>query len=94
MVIDLNSRHVMGIETFRNNPTAVSVSHFLECAIHTASATPKYIICDKGQQFWCGVFKDWYDRHGITPRFGAVGQHRSSTRVERFILSLRTNAHA
>jgi hypothetical protein len=43
----------MGIDAFRNNPTAVSVSHFLECAIQTASATPKYIICDKGQQFWC-----------------------------------------
>ena len=57
-VIDHHSRRVMGIETFRNNPTAVSVSRFLECAFHTASATPKYIICDKGQQFWCSLFKD------------------------------------
>ena len=46
VVIDHHSRRVMGIETFRNNPTAVSVSRFLECAIHNASATPKYIICD------------------------------------------------
>jgi len=89
VVIDHHSRQVMGIETFRNNPTAVSVSHFLECAIHAASATPKYIICDKGQQFWCGVFKDWCDRHGITPRFGAVGQHGSIALIERFILSLK-----
>jgi hypothetical protein len=42
----------MGIETFRNNPAARSVSRFLECAIHTASVTPKYIICDKGQASW------------------------------------------
>jgi len=88
-VIDHHSRRVMGIETFRNNPTAVSVSRFLECAIHTASATPKYIICDKGQQFWCSVFKDWCDGQGITPRFGAVGQHGSIALIERFILSLK-----
>jgi len=88
-VIDHHSRRVMGIETFRNNPTTVSVSRFLECAIHTASATPKYIICDKGQQFWCSVFKDRCDHQGITPRFGAVGQHGSIALIERFILSLK-----
>jgi putative transposase len=89
VVIDHHSRRVMGIETFRNNPTTVSVSHFLKRAIHAACATPKYIICDKGQQFWCGVFKDWCDHQGITPRFGAVGQHGSIALIERFILSLK-----
>jgi len=88
-VIDHHSRRVMGIVIFRNNPTAVAVSHFLEYAIHTASATPKYIISDKGQQFWRSVFKDWCDHHGITPRFGAVGQHGSIAVVERFILTLK-----
>ncbi len=77
VVIDHYSRRVMGMATFRSNPTSVSVQSFLECAIHNASVTPKYIICDKGQQFWCGVFKDWCDNKGITPRFGAVGQHGS-----------------
>ncbi|MCP4896055.1 MAG: DDE-type integrase/transposase/recombinase [bacterium] len=89
VVIDHYSRRVMGLETFKSNPTFVSVSHFLECAIHTASATPKYVICDKGQQFWCDAFKDWCDRQGITPRFGAVGQHGSIALIERFILSLK-----
>ncbi|MCP4823224.1 MAG: DDE-type integrase/transposase/recombinase [Shimia sp.] len=89
VVIDHYSRRVMGVDIFRNNPTSVSVSHCLECAIHTASATPKYLICDKGQQFWCRVFKDWCDRQGITPRFGAVGQHGSIALIERFILSLK-----
>jgi transposase InsO family protein len=89
VVIDHYSRRAMGIETFRNNPTSVSVSHFLESAIHKASATPKYLICDKGQQFWCGVFKGWCDRHNIKPRFGAVGQHGSIALIERFILSLK-----
>jgi hypothetical protein len=44
VVIDHDSRRMMGIETFRNNPTAVSVSHFLECAIYATSATPKIYI--------------------------------------------------
>ena len=88
-VIDYHSRRVMGIETFRNNPTAVSISRFLECTIDTAKATPKYIISDKGQQFWCSVFKDWCDYQGITARFGAVGQHGSIALIERFILSLK-----
>jgi transposase InsO family protein len=89
VVIDHHSRRVMGIDAFRNNPTAVSITHFLKRAIHAANATPKYIICDKGQQFWCGAFKDWCDRQGITPRFGAVGQHGSIALIERFILSLK-----
>ena len=89
VVIDHHSRRVMGFETFRNNPTAGSVSQFLECAMHTANATPKYIICDKGQQFWCSVFKGWCDRQGVTPRFGAVGQLGSIALIERFILTLK-----
>jgi transposase InsO family protein len=89
VVVDHHSRRVMGIEIFKNNPTSISVSHFLKRAIQTAGATPKYIICDKGQQFWCSVFKDWCDGNGIKPRFGAVGQHGSIALTERFILSLK-----
>ena len=88
VIIDHYSRRVMCFAIFRNNPTSESVQHFLESAIET-SATPKYLICDKGQQFWCDMFKDWCDRQGITPRFGAVGQHGSIALVERFILSLK-----
>jgi hypothetical protein len=74
VVIDHHSRRVMGIDLFTNNPASLSIQSFLESAIVDACAAPKYIICDKGQQFWCGAFKDWCDRQGITPRFGAVGQ--------------------
>jgi transposase InsO family protein len=89
VVIDQYSRRMIGMETFRNNPTSVLIQSFLESAIHNATVTPKYLISDKGQQFWCGVFKDWCDRNGITPRFGAIGQHGSIALVERFILSLK-----
>jgi len=76
----------MGIETFSNIPTAVSVSHVLECAIRAASATPEYIICGRGQQLWCSVFKDCCDRKGIAPRFGAVGQHGISRSMARCLM--------
>jgi len=89
VVIDHYSRRVMGFAVFRNNPTSVSIQSFLESAIVNARAAPKYIICDKGPQFWCDAFKAWCDGPGITPRFGAVGQHGSIALVERFILTLK-----
>jgi putative transposase len=89
VVIDHCSRRVVGVAAFESNPTSLSIQSFLESAIVNASASPKYIICDKGQQFWCTVFKDWCDRQGVTLRFGAVGQHGSIALVERFFLSLK-----
>jgi transposase InsO family protein len=89
VVIDHYSRRIMGMAIFSSNPTSLSVQRFLNRVIDGASATPKYIVSDKGPQFWCDLFKDWCDRQGITPRFGAVGQHGSISLVERFILTLK-----
>jgi len=47
----------MGFAIFRNNPTSISIQSFLESAIVNASTAQKYIICDKGQPFWCDAFK-------------------------------------
>ena len=46
--------------------TSESVQRFLESAIET-STTPKYIICDKGKQFWCDMFKDGVIATGSHP---------------------------
>jgi putative transposase len=89
VVIDHYSRRVVGFAVFESNPTSLSIQSCFDSAIVNGSAAPKYIICDKGQQFWCSVFKDWCDLQGITPRFGAVGQHGSIALIERFILSLK-----
>jgi putative transposase len=89
VVFDYYSRRVMDVATFKHSPTSRSIQNFLEHAMDNAGVNPKYIISDKGQQFWCDVFKDWCDGHGITPRFGAVGQHGSIALIERFILTLK-----
>ncbi|MDH3282589.1 MAG: DDE-type integrase/transposase/recombinase [Gammaproteobacteria bacterium] len=90
VAIDHYSRRVMDFAIFKDCPTSVSVQSFIESAIDKARVTPKYLICDKGRQFWCDAFKRWCDRKGIKPRFGAVGQHGSIAIVERFILSLKS----
>jgi hypothetical protein len=62
----------------------------LNRTIRKAGTKPKYLICDKGKQFWCESFKDWCDRRGIDPRFGAVGKKGSIAVIERFIGSLKS----
>ena len=52
-------------------------------------AVPKYLICDKGPQFWCEGFKGWCRSKGIRPRFGAVGKHGSIAVIERLILTIK-----
>ena len=89
VVLDRYSRHVVGVATFKNSPTCRSIQKFLEHTMKDAGAHPKYIISDKGQQFWCDLFKDWCERQGINPRFGAVGQHGSIALIERFMLTLK-----
>ena len=49
----------------------------------------KYMITDKGKQFWCRGFKRWCKRRGIRPRYGAIGQPASIAVVERFIRSMK-----
>jgi len=89
VVIDHFSRRAMGVAVFKKDPDSRDVRSFLGRAMHQASATPKYLICDKGKQFWCQGFKDWCERKGIRPRFGAVGQHGSVAVVERFIQTVK-----
>jgi hypothetical protein len=62
----------------------------LNRTIKKESAKPKYLICDKGKQFWCKSFKDWCVQKSIRPRFGAVGKKGSIAVIERFIGSLKS----
>jgi len=90
IVVDHFSRRVMGLAVFEKQPTSLLVRQFLARAITQAGGAPKYIICDKGGQFWCSGFKAWCKQRGIKPRFGAVGKHGSIAVVERFIRTMKT----
>ncbi len=90
VALDHYSRRVMGVTIFKTPPTSEAVRAFLGRSIHTAQAAPKYLICDKGRQFWCSGFKAWCRKRNIRPRYGAIGQHGSLAVIERFILTLKT----
>ncbi len=90
VVLDHYSRRCMGPAVFAKQPTSEQSRSMLGKTIHSAGRAPKYLICDKGSQFWCSGFKDWCRRHDIKPRYGAVGQHGSLAVIERFILTMKT----
>jgi transposase InsO family protein len=89
VVIDHYSRRVLGTTTFYKQPTSEEVRAFLGRTIQQASATPNYLICDRGSQFDNGGFHAWCRRRGIRPRYGAIGKHGSIAVVERFIRTLK-----
>ena len=81
VVIDHFSRRAMGFAVFKKDPASRDVRSFLGRAMHQAQVMPKYLICDKGKQFWCQGFKDWCRRKGIRPQVwggGPARQHRRS----------------
>jgi putative transposase len=88
VVVDHFSRRAMGVAVFRKQPDCQQAIAFLARTIRDA-AKPKYIISDKGTQFWCTRFKRWCKRRKIKPRFGAVGQYGSIAVIERFIRTLK-----
>ena len=89
VAVDHFSRRVMGVAVFRKPPDCQQVVAFLAKTIRQAGTPPKYLICDKGTQFWCKRFKRWCKRRKIRPRFGAVGQYGSIAIIERFIRTLK-----
>jgi transposase InsO family protein len=90
VVLDHCSRSVLGIGIFKENPSAAALQSLLNRTIKMEKCKPKYVICDKGKQFWCKSFKDWCEQKGILPRFGAVGKKGSIAVIERFIGSLKS----
>jgi transposase InsO family protein len=83
------SRRVMGFAVFLKQPTSLQVRSFLGRAFGLAGEAPKYVVCDKGPQFWCGAFKKWCGRRGTKPRYGAVGKCGSIAVIERLIRTVK-----
>jgi transposase InsO family protein len=90
VVVDHTSRLVVGFAVFDRRPTSFEVYSFLGMAMRRSCSKPRYIIADKGKEFFCQAFKDWCRRKRIRPRYGAVGEHGSIAIVERFIRSMKS----
>jgi len=90
IALDHASRQVVGFAVFKRRPTSAQVCAFLGRAIKRAGSKPKYIIADKGKEFFCKRFKSWCRNCHIRPRFGAVGEHGSIAVIERLIRSMKS----
>jgi transposase InsO family protein len=88
VVVDHFSRKAIASAAFKNWPSSRDITDWLDVIFQSIGHKPKYIITDQGPQFG-EEYQDWCDARGITPRFGAIGQHGSIAVVERFILSLK-----
>jgi transposase InsO family protein len=89
VVIDQVSRVCVGFAVFSAIPSSAEVQRFLERAIRASDSTPKYVVTDKGKQFWCRSFKCWCKCRNIRPRYGRIGEPASIAIVERFIRSMK-----
>ena len=89
VVIDHHSRRIQGIQCFDKQSTSQEVRAFLGRTIRRAGATPRYLVVDKGVQFWCRGFKSWCRSRNIRLRFGAVGRQGSVALIERLIRTLK-----
>jgi transposase InsO family protein len=80
----------MNVGVFAERPDCRAICTFLGRTIHRASATPRYIVCDRDSVFDCNAFRRWVKRRGIRPpRYGAVGKHGSIAVVERSIRTMK-----
>ena len=89
VAVDQVSRALVGFSVYSQPPTSEQIQSFLARAIQANGVTPRYVVTDKGKQFWCRSFKRWCKRRGIRPRYGAIGRPASIALVERFIRSMK-----
>ena len=99
IILDHFSRRILGFALFKRPPSSAEVTDAIDAATARAGRTPKYIISDKGTQFYPAHAKpenreghhyaQWCKAKGIKPRFGAVGKYGSIAIIERFMRTLK-----
>jgi putative transposase len=90
VVLDHYSRRVMGFALFRKAPTSVEVRSSLGRAIGAAGKAPRYLVSDKGSQFFPTTgYKKWCRHQRIRPRFRALGKHGSIAVLERAVRTIK-----
>ncbi len=87
-VVDQYSRAVIAVKAFGKQPDSAEVTAFLDAAIAKSGRAPEHLISDRGVQFQAD-YREWCDVHGMKPRWGAVGSHKSIAIIERFWRTLK-----
>ena len=89
VVVDHDSRRVMGTSIFKKEPTACEITAFLGRVRRKLGCWPRHLITDHGVQFTADEFGAWCRRRRIQQRFGAIGKYDSLAVIERFIRSMK-----
>jgi transposase InsO family protein len=93
VVLDHFSRRALAVGVFLREPSSAQSSVLMARAVERAGRAPKYLVSDKGNQFFDRdeptQYQLWCAEHGVKTRFGAVGKKGSIAVVERFILSMK-----
>jgi putative transposase len=90
VAVDQVSRSLVGFAVFEQSPSSTQMQAFLDRTARACHRKPRYIVTDKGKQFWCRSFKRWCKPRGIGPRYGRLYEPASISIAERFIRSLKT----
>jgi putative transposase len=91
VVVDHFSRRVLAVGVFAKEPTANDICKLLARAQKKTGTVPKYTVTDHGVQFQTEL-RAWCARHGVKPRYGAIGKYGSIAIVERFWRTLKAEA--
>ena len=77
VILDHFSRRVIGFAVFKKEPTSEQSCAVFDRAVSRAGYAPKCTISDHGVQFGA-AFREWRERNGVKPRFGAIGRYGSN----------------
>jgi transposase InsO family protein len=89
-VIDAYSRLPLAVDFFLFEPSAAAMVALLERAIRTHGRI-RHLVVDHGPQFVAQEFREFVDKQGILPRYGAVGQFHSIGLIDRFFRTLKAS---
>lgn len=88
-VLDAFSRSILSIGIRRGRPTSRWACELVRSAIRVARAAPKRMITDEGAQLRSRGFRRLLRGAGIARRYGAVDEHGSIAKIERFWRTLK-----
>ena len=89
VLADQYSARILGVDSFRNQPTPEEVRAVVAKAVAAEGVAPDNLITDKGAQFRDRGLRRWCRERDIHHRSGSLGQFGSIPFIERLILTIK-----